>query len=61
MEHEYRVWVSVRARGKAPMDESEFKSEHYDDLEDFITQIKEFLQVNIEENEGNDEEDETED
>jgi len=61
MEHEYRVWVSVRARGKAPMDESEFKSEHYDDLEDFITQIVEFLQVNIEENEGEDETNETED
>lgn len=59
MQNEYRVWVSVRARGKAPMDESEFQSEHSDDLDDFITQIQEFITINIEECEN--EENETED
>lgn len=58
MKNEYRVWVSVRARGKAPMDESEFKSEHADDLEDYITQIKDFIEINIGENEDEENEDE---
>lgn len=59
MKNEYRVWVSIRARGKAPMDESEFKSEHYDDLDEYITQIQEFVTANIGdyENEENEDED----
>ena len=58
MQNEYRVWVSVRARGKTPMDESEFKSEHADDLDDFITQIKDFIEINIGEHENEENEDE---
>lgn len=59
MQNEYRVDISVRARGVTPMDFCEFKSEHYDDLDEYIEAIKQFVETNIgdyedETNEGED-------
>lgn len=59
MKNEYRVYVSVRVRGKAPMDSGEFKSEQYDDQEDFLKQIVDFIKVNIDDNEEGEEDDES--
>lgn len=59
MRHEYRVDISVRVRGVTPMDFCEFKSEHYDDLDEYIEAIKQFVETNIGDYE--DETNETED
>lgn len=59
MKNEYRVDISVRVRGVTPMDFCEFKSEHYDDLDEYIEAIKQFVETNIGDYE--DETNETED
>ena len=59
MQNEYRVDISVRVRGVTPMDFCEFKSEHYDDLDEYIEAIKQFVETNIGDYE--DETNETED
>lgn len=63
MKNEYRVDISVRVRGVTPMDFCEFRSEHYDDLDEYIEAIKQFVETNITDYEEgeNDEENEATD
>ena len=53
MDNEYRVYVSIRRRGQAPMDSEEFKSEACDNQDDYIASIAEFVGLTITEDEGN--------
>lgn len=61
MKNEYRVDMHVRARGVTPMDFCEFKSEHYDDLDEYIEAITQFVLTNIKDYEEGDEGEENED
>lgn len=47
MSYEFRADVSIRVRGQTPMDWKEFKSEHYDSIDDFAAAIAEMVVVNI--------------
>lgn len=44
---DFRIDVSVRARGQTPMDWKEFKSENFDSTEDLVAAVAEMVVENI--------------
>lgn len=47
MRKQYRVHISIRSRGQAPMDSRELKSENFDEYEDFAQAVSEVVLENI--------------
>ena len=55
---EFRIHASIRARGQAPFDDREFRSEDYDTFDDFAAAVYEFVMVNLDDYLEGDDDDE---
>ena len=51
----YRVVLSIRARGQTPFDQKEKLSENYEDIEEFAEACKQFVLDNVYDDQENEE------